>query len=69
MTKKQMPQRKRLFLSNAGCPKCRAIRPVQITRAGRDIGGTEGWIEAMCIRCKTTQRLIPVHPNEEARAT
>lgn len=60
-------RRKRLFLSNAGCPRCKAITPIRITRAGRTIGETEGWIEVVCIRCETPQRLVPIHPDEEER--
>ena len=56
----QETKRKRLTLSNAGCPKCKAIRPVEIVKAGRDIGAAEGWVETRCRRCGTVERIVPV---------
>ncbi|MNK58662.1 hypothetical protein D3C87_777520 [compost metagenome] len=53
-------QRKALSLSNAGCPKCKAIRPIRILRAGRDVAQAEGWIEVKCVRCESEWRIVPV---------
>lgn len=67
-TKKQPEtQRKALSLGNGGCPRCRAIRPVRILRAGRDVAAAEGWVEVRCVRCETEWRIVPIHPDEEAR--
>jgi phage FluMu protein Com len=64
--KRPETQREALSLSNAGCPRCKAIRPIRILLAGRDVAATEGWVEVRCIRCKTEWRIVPIHPDEEA---
>ncbi|MNY42640.1 hypothetical protein D3C86_1775500 [compost metagenome] len=67
--KKLETKRKRLHLSENWCPKCKAFTALRILRAGRDVAATEGWVEVRCIRCTTVWRVIPVHPDEEARTT
>lgn len=60
MRKRLETQRKEISLSSCGCPRCKAIRPIRVIDAGRDIGQTEGWVEVICIRCESEWRIVPV---------